>query len=247
MAAPMVSALIANILWVDNELTLDEIKTLLRGWNHQYAPADDELPVCASNGCHLVHWSCEAYSYELLDYAIDIDMDDTTDVPTTVMPTRQPITISPSTNTPTDAPPVVAAPDTDIKCALSEDIRPCHCFDDAATCSAQIGCSWMEEGTDSECITSAPLIYVPTSTVSGDHSNSGADEWTRCCNGRQNVDHTLCKPIETEAECVANNACIWDVGNCMDEMCLSTSSSCSSNQECCSGICVRFKSMTFCV
>ena len=32
----------------------------------------------ADNGCHLLHWDCDAYQYELLPYKVDVEDTETT-------------------------------------------------------------------------------------------------------------------------------------------------------------------------
>merc|ERR1712228_465286 len=76
MSTAVITGLIANMLWVDNDLTMEQIKNHLKGYYHSYNVQLAHYPQCQSNGCHLVHWNCDSYNVELLAY--DISMTEST-------------------------------------------------------------------------------------------------------------------------------------------------------------------------
>merc|ERR1719242_1185993 len=72
---PMVTGLVANMLWVNPDLTLQEIRNHLEASYHGWTVREEDETQCVDNGCHLIHWDCDSYQVDLLDYESNIHLD----------------------------------------------------------------------------------------------------------------------------------------------------------------------------
>ena len=236
MATAVITGLIANMLWVDNGLSMDEIKHHLKGYHHSYSVQLDHYPQCQPNGCHLVHWNCDSYNVELLAYDIstvdastneslplytDIDFGIDLDFYSTDYPTMDP------TSNPT----------------LTPTLIPTFNPSNPPTANPSVGPS-MEPSIDPTQNPSLKPTLYPTTGPSSNPTKGNSMEL--CCNAMLNKHIGICKPKNGENDCIANKKCYWDESRCLDEPCSGRNSRCKSNDECCSNVCVRFRGISHC-
>eukprot|EP01084_Bolivina_argentea_P251130 421062_1 len=69
MSAAIVTGLIANMLWINQKLTIQQIKNILKSPYHSYNVVPNNAMECQINGCYLIHWNCDAYNNEVLNYS----------------------------------------------------------------------------------------------------------------------------------------------------------------------------------
>ena len=151
-----------------------------------------------------------------------------------------------------------------IQCLLPDNAKPCRCFKEFLSCTVTRGCVWdiMDQHCESVISTEEPTgkptdrpstQIVAESTMQIDAAETSSttavtedDDDRYCCNAMRNRDNAICKPMVGQTQCGTNSKCYWDEAWCLEEACFGRKTKCKKNQECCSGICLRFRGISHC-
>eukprot|EP01084_Bolivina_argentea_P152537 266079_1 len=181
---------------------------------------------------------------DILDYNIVIDSVQPTFLPLYIDLDHTPTPIRQNSPKPTKKPTIETAKENEKKCDdLPDNARPCKCFKYFDICSAVNGCFWNIntakcDDKSSQIKTSKSPTNQPTTTIMNDDK--------LCCNAKSSKNNGICKIIDDIDKCKKKKKqntliCRWDKNNCLLQPCIGKKGRCNENDDCCSGICVRFR------